>query len=713
MAISQNISIQGFVHDKVSDLPLTGANVYILASKKGEVTDEDGWFSLTLSPEDIQDTLVVSFLGYQDRKIAISTFENGSTIHLESKSLEFGDEIEVSAERINLIKQDIPHARRTFDFEEIREYGGAELSDVLKTVPAIHIEGNDLDGHKIQIRGSDPDEVNVYVDGVLINSARFDNSADISIVPLESIENLEVLKGGNLAFLGMGAFGGIVNITTRQPSELSFYVKGKFGSFDSQYLLAEIDVPFHPKLSLNYYLQISQWKPGIKFYPTERFEEKTKSEESTTSKNNHYVNLNYSTRKGQISAKFMGYFQNYKEPQLDLDYNNYLNVVSYKGEIFGQKDFEFNLNHLYKDDEINRNPAGSTEFINSYLSNQLNARLSKKINYQALEFQLLTEYFHEDLKSVSTIQDVNRNENIYDSFIYDNRFSIAGVISAEDYVPDKRNITWKTFLGTRGDFLASGPNDWSMMLGAEMSYRLENSTFYPYFNWGQNVKYPSLEESAFTRDILDFTREDSTSDRLKPEYNTSADLGIRSKYFPQNAIYQNMEVTFSLFTRTTFNKLVKDPITNIIVVNTQLGRNITRGVEGSLSFNGIYRYLSLLASFMYLDISDPLLYSFKPEQKYSLNLRFNPGWFYLTITPFYEGKSVGWKYDSIAKPGDDIQIINIDPFYDLDFSIGTRIKLKNSEIDLQFSGNNIFDNYGFTYYYLKKKYLQVSLAFRF
>ena len=275
LAVSQDFTIQGFIHDKLSDSPLTGANVYIQTNKKGEVTDEDGWFSLLLSPDDFADTLVVSFLGYQEIKIAVNKFENGSVIHLDPKSLEFGDEIQVSAERINLIKQDIPHARRTFDFEEIRDYGGGDLSDVLKSVPAIHIEGNELDGHKIQIRGSDPDEVNVYVDGVLINSARFDNSADISIIPLESIENLEVLKGGNLAFLGMGAFGGIVNITTRQPSELGFYVRGKYGSFDSQYLLTELDIPFHPKLSLNYFLQISQWKPGIKFYPTERFDEKS------------------------------------------------------------------------------------------------------------------------------------------------------------------------------------------------------------------------------------------------------------------------------------------------------------------------------------------------------------------------------------------------------------------------------------------------------
>jgi len=251
------------------------------------------------------------------------------------------------------------------------------------------------------------------------------------------------------------------------------------------------------------------------------------------------------------------------------------------------------------------------------------------------------------------------------------------------------------------------------MVGAEVNYRLKNTTLYPYFNWGQNVKYPSLEESAFTRDILDFTQEDTTADRLKPEYNTSTDVGMRAKYFPQNAIYQNLETSVSIFTRTTYNKLVRDPITNIVVINNQLGRNITRGIEGSLAFNGIYRNLSLLASLMYLDISDPLIYSFKPEQKYSMNLRYNAGWFYVTINPFYEGKSVGWQYDSIARPGDDIQIVDIDPFYDLDFSVGTRMKLLNSELDLQFSGNNIFDNYGFTYYYLKKRYLQVSLAVRY
>jgi outer membrane receptor protein involved in Fe transport len=341
-------------------------------------------------------------------------------------------------------------------------------------------------------------------------------------------------------------------------------------------------------------------------------------------------------------------------------------------------------------------------------------RVSKKLVYKLAEFQLLSEYFHEDLKSISTIEDVDRSEDIYDAYLYDNRLSIAGVLSSEDRVPEIPNLSWKTFLGTRADFLASGPNDWSLMVGAELNHRTRQWLINPYFNWGQNVKYPSLEEAAFTRDILDFTREDSTADRLKPEYNISTDLGLKSKFLPLNSFYQNMEITVSLFSRTIYNKLIKDPFTNIIVINTQLGRNITRGVEGSLSFNGIFNHFTVLGSFMYLDISDPLIYSFKPEQKYSLHLRYNPGsWLYISFTPFYEGKSIGWRYDSVAEPADNIDIIEIEPFYDMDFSIGTRIKLQKTELDLQFSGNNIFDNYGFTYYYLKKKYLQVSLAVRY
>ncbi len=709
MLMAGDILFRGRIYDGQSGLPLMGADVYLLRAGKGTVAGNKGWFSLQITSADLGDTLVISYLGYQEQRIPLRSYQDGTPIRLNPKSLEFGERIEVSAERINLIKQDIPHSRSTLDLQEIRQYGGNEISDILKTVPSVQMEGNDLDGRKIQIRGSDPDEVKVYLDGVLINNARFDNTADLSIIPLESIENLEVLKGGNLAFLGSGAFGGVVSVTTRQVNDFQVRLKSKFGSYDSRHFLGELDLPLHRRFTMNYYGQFSQWAPEIEFFPSERFTEKSLNRQINIQKQNHLLNLNYFIPGGSLNAKFIGYFLDYEKPQWTSRYHNFLDVLSYKGNLLSQKDFELTVSHLYTSDKIERSPAGTSRYVNQYLSNQLNTRLTKKFMYRALEMQFLGEYFHEDLQAFSRILDVNREETFYDALLYDNRLSTAAVFSFEDKVTKIPALTWKTFIGTRGDFLASGQTDWTHMVGAQLTYRIEHWNLSPYFNWGNNVKYPSLQENAYVQDVVDFTRSDSLVRRLQPEYNQSAEIGMMATYYPFQSIYQNAELSFSLFTRTVHNKLLRRPFDDIIAT-TQLGRSVTRGLESAVNLNGLFNRASLSLSYIQLDITDPLIYAYKPDKKLSLHLLYNSSLgIYMTTTAFYEGKSIGWFYDT----RDNLQTLEISPFADMDVSFGAKIRIRNIDFDLQFSGHNILDNSSFTYYYLKKRYLQLSLSFTY
>jgi iron complex outermembrane receptor protein len=170
ICFSNNLYAQlsGQIIDAKSFEPLAGANVVLIASGIGAVTDEDGYFFLR-PPEGFEnDTLIVSFLGYQEYKILAGKFVNKSLIKL-NPSVIYGDSVIVQAETFDLPKQEIPHAAEKLTFREIEEYGTIEIGDLFKTFSSVRVEGNDLDGRFVQIRGSDPDEVNVYIDGVQIN----------------------------------------------------------------------------------------------------------------------------------------------------------------------------------------------------------------------------------------------------------------------------------------------------------------------------------------------------------------------------------------------------------------------------------------------------------------------------------------------------------------------------------------------------------------
>lgn len=707
-SLAQNIDLKGIVVDDKTKTPLKGADVYLVKSDIGTVTDNDGYFIIHIKNIDTSDTLVISFLGYEEKRLSVIDLKEQQIYGLVPKSLGL-EEVIITAEKIDILKQDIPHAKSIIHYKEIEKYGGSELSDILKPLPAVRIEGNDLDGRRIQIRGSNADEVNVYLDGILLNHIRFDNAADLSIVPVENIERFEVLKGGNLAFLGNGAFGGVVNITTRKSNEQSFYIKGKLGSFDNRYFIANVNFPITKRLIFNYFGQISGMAPNIEFFPSEQFTAKTRNGEIQTVKHNHNVSMNYFSSKGQWSTSFIGYLFNYTKPQWESDYKNYLSTISYKGDFFGFKDFDFTANHVHSINNTTREPTGTTHYLNSYRSNQFTVRLAKKIIYKNTDIQLLTEYFHDDLISDSKIDYSTNEVPIYHAYLYDNRAATAGVVSFRDYLKKHPNLSWKTYLGIRTDFLPTGDNDISNMIGAQLIYDHKTWQLSPYFNYGKNVKYPALQENAYIQDLIDFTRSDTTAERLKPEFGNSAEIGINLKYLPEISIYREMNISVAIFTRTIYNRLLSRPMDNLIA-QIQTGRNTTRGVEGSIKVNELFRDLALTLAFIQLDITNPLLYSYKPKKNSSFHLLYSASFgLYFTSTFFYEGKSLAWFYDK----QNNIQSEEIEPFYDMDFSMGFQLPLKRLKADIQLSGHNIFDNSSFKYYYLKKRYLQVALALRY
>jgi outer membrane receptor protein involved in Fe transport len=701
--------ITGKIVDKNTGIPLSGADVYLSHSKCGTTTDNDGWFRLFCSQTDTVDTLLVSYLGYHTYRTYLKKYKNTSVIYLIPESLDLNDEIVISAERIDIFKQDIPLVKNTIKLEEIEQYGSSEIGDILKPLPSVRIEGNDLDGRTIQIRGSDADEVKVYLDGVLLNNLRTSDAADLSIIPVESIESLEVLRGGNSALLGQGAFGGVVNITTRQETETHLYLKGKIGSFTNRYFIGNLTIPLKKRFIVNYYGQVNSMSPQIEYFPDERFTEKTTNTAITTDKQNHIVNLNYFGEKGQISSHFIGYLFKYNKPLWNSIYRNYLFDASYQGEILGLKDFEIGINQLFTQDKITRKPEGSSQYINNYHTNQANVRIAKKFSFQTGDFQFLSEYYHDELLNDSKIKDLDWESQLSHGFVYDNRASVAGVVSFRDALKTIPTFSWNTYLGLRGDFVASGNRDASVLSGVQINYNLEHWKFSPYFNYGKNVKYPTLWENAYIRDLTNFAGTDTTIKRLKPEYNSSAELGITLKFYPKSTFYRDLDYTFALFTRTVYNKLLSRPFDDVIA-QVQIGRNVTRGFETSLRFDELFKWFTFTAAYIQIHLTDPLLYSYKPDKNLSLHLGcYSSFGLYFTSTFFYEGKSSAWFYDS----NNVFQTEAISPFFDADVSLGFKIPIKGTEMDLQVSGYNIFDNSGFRYYYLKKRNIQFSISFKY
>ncbi|HPQ70580.1 MAG TPA: TonB-dependent receptor [bacterium] len=144
------------------------------------------------------------------------------------------DEIVVSARRINESVDDPPVF---VDIIEMDQFSGRFVTTEEAISQAAGVNVRSFGGlgklSTISIRGSSANQVVVLVDGVRINPA-VGGGVDLSTIPPEHIERIEVIRGGDSAFYGEGAVGGVVNIVTKKcAGEDTNTIAVTYGSFNT------------------------------------------------------------------------------------------------------------------------------------------------------------------------------------------------------------------------------------------------------------------------------------------------------------------------------------------------------------------------------------------------------------------------------------------------------------------------------------------------
>src|SRR6185312_9295622 len=107
-----------------------------------------------------------------------------------------------------------------------------DLGSVLLQVPGVTVTrtGSSQAFSTITLRGSNPDQVAIYVDGVPLAIAQ-GGGVDVSTLPLGDVERVEVYRGTTPLVFGESALGGVVSITTRTPGLTRATLRAGAGSF--------------------------------------------------------------------------------------------------------------------------------------------------------------------------------------------------------------------------------------------------------------------------------------------------------------------------------------------------------------------------------------------------------------------------------------------------------------------------------------------------
>lgn len=208
VATAQTFEISGTVTDS-KEVPLIGVSVVVKNTVKGSSTDFGGKF--TLSNVQKGETLVVSFLGYVTKEIAISN-SNYLNITLNEDTLSL-DEVVVTALGIKREEKALGYAVQKVNGAVVQKVKGVDVATSLTGKVAGLLVRNSSEFAAtpiLTIRGESP---LLVIDGVAYNNK------DLGDISSEDIESISVLKGATASALyGYRGASGAILVTTKNGS---------------------------------------------------------------------------------------------------------------------------------------------------------------------------------------------------------------------------------------------------------------------------------------------------------------------------------------------------------------------------------------------------------------------------------------------------------------------------------------------------------------
>lgn len=236
-------SIQGTISNKQSQ-PVANATVYLLNTNFASITNVTGNFSIA-NVHVGSYTIVVSAPGYAtiNQPFSVGDFKaNTINITLEAAVNQL-DDVVVTAEKKEENVQHIPAAVSVLTAKSVDDYRLWNTKDLTAIVPSLYA-GNPGDGRNVtSIRGitstSYDAAVTTYVDGV----NQF--TLDTYIPELFDVERIEVLRGPQGTLYGRNAMGGIINIITKEPTNITTgFAEASVGNYGRQRYTAAVRTPF-------------------------------------------------------------------------------------------------------------------------------------------------------------------------------------------------------------------------------------------------------------------------------------------------------------------------------------------------------------------------------------------------------------------------------------------------------------------------------------
>jgi outer membrane cobalamin receptor len=434
--------------------------------------------------------------------------------------------------------------------EQIENKNAFTIADILKTDPALNLTSGPKAETEIKIRGFPAQDVLVLVDGRPINPGYY-GKVDLSMLPVNNIAKLNVVKGPSSVAYGVNNMGGVVDIITKNGFEEPQTV---FDLSLGNYQFRNLNLNHsHQIEKLNYWISAYEnYSNGFKL--SDNFEP-TSLEDGGLRDNSFYHKIGGNLKLG------------YQTESMDL----YSFSVGYN---WAEKDVPTTI---YSWDNPTYRKFPEWQRFSSALSGQWNIG-----SLMQLKSVVYLDAYQDRLIDYKT-KEMNDDEINFDSDLeswtagasLESKFSLFNVHQVHSGASFKKDLMNKK---------SDADQPWVTNLTYTGNLFLQD-----YFNLWENTNVTLGLSYLYFK-----VEEGQTKNKISPMISLSQNLFTNFRIYASYANAVRVPTLFQLYSETSGNPDLKPEDAN----------KIETGIEWYLFMNDEDRYLSLQLAYFYNDLTD-------------------------------------------------------------------------------------------------------------
>lgn len=717
MAAAEQLILSGRVRHAHTFREIPYVNIFIQGYPIGTSSEPDGRFSLAIPEVDSTAILIFEHVGFDTLTLSLGEALNQNNYYMIPRLIQ-SPLITVQAPReMPKILRDIPQPYSIIQAKNFDVQGYVDAGDLLRTEQSIQVE-EELSGKKtIAIRGGNADDVIILYNGIKLNSA-YDNAFDLSLINLEDVRHVEIIRGSHSSLYAAEAFSGVVNIVPKMYRNYHIRFQQRLGTYASGDWSLQLNYTFKNRLNASY--SYKQGGTKRKYFDAESSADLFLNNHLS----HHSAQVLYDLSDGNSeSEKYINLL--YLRSTLDhandkfdetLSNLNQMFITNYTGDIWKIGNFTLTAAYHWLDRQQQVIVENGTIGEN-YRSRNVNVNIEKEMNFKLLEWFGVYQYENGKLL-VNNRRDLPNepNTNMDDAVFRRQKHGLASVLKL--HIPTYSELLNKAQIdlsyrfdrvNNRQDQDLRAWNDlpadsFFIPAGAQTDHQWSVSTFkfstnlswvhrylrvQTYLNFGSNVKFPTLLQQISTPYTFT-TYARSAQPNLNPEKNHGLELGFHTiREIDDQGILNGWQVDVNYFRNYYENKFrifYTPGLPNAFYDNVNNAE--ISGVEAGMKLFLLRNKISYEMGLSKYFISERLAFPFKSDFKYVINLSIDHAGYSLQLHGFHESEQIAW----LRNLRGEYWEIMLAGYSNLDIHLNKTFELKGFKFFTNFSARNIFDD---------------------